>query len=190
MSDPKGKDVASEIVAPEIVTKKIAEIKPYWRNPRKNNNTILALQKSIERYGFNVPLVIDKDNVLVAGHARYKALRRMGVQEVPCIVSLLSNKKHKEFRILDNRIHEDTLWDVPVLENELKEMFSGTDLATFFEGTLDLVIDIDGLTEDSAADIDLDAKKPEPEPEPESELHAANLCPFCGVVVTPEDIIG
>ncbi len=59
-------------VVNKIVMKKLNEIKPYFKNPRKNDKTVEMLVKVIPQVGFNVPILIDKDGVIVKGHARYK----------------------------------------------------------------------------------------------------------------------
>ena len=65
----------------------LADLKPYEKNPRKNDNAVGALAKSIERFGFKVPIVIDADNVIVCGHTRYKAAQKLKLESVPCIVA-------------------------------------------------------------------------------------------------------
>ena len=58
----------------QTVMLKITEIKPYWRNPRRNDDAIGAVMQSIKQFGFNQPIILDADNVIIAGHTRYKAL--------------------------------------------------------------------------------------------------------------------
>lgn len=72
---------------PEIVYKSIKSIKPYERNPRKNDNAVDAVAESIKQFGFKVPVVIDKDGTIVCGHTRYKAAKKMGIDKIPCIVA-------------------------------------------------------------------------------------------------------
>ena len=74
-------------IAKEIIVKDINDITPYWRNPRKNDKTVDALCEIIPVVGFNVPVVIDKDGVIIKGHARYRACVKLGITKVPCIVS-------------------------------------------------------------------------------------------------------
>ena len=71
----------------EIVYKKIEELKPYEKNPRKNENAVKYVANSIKEFGFKVPIVIDKDNVIIAGHTRWKASKELGMDEVPCIIA-------------------------------------------------------------------------------------------------------
>ena len=71
----------------QIVMKKISEVKPYVRNPRKNDKTVNLLVEIIPKVGFNVPLVIDRNSIIVKGHARYAAAIRLGMEEIPCVVT-------------------------------------------------------------------------------------------------------
>lgn len=111
----------------------IAKIKPYWRNARKNEKTVGALKESIKQYGFNQPLVIDSNNVIITGHARFKALMQLGYKEVPCVVADLSEQKAKEYRIADNKTHEMTLWDNDNLIVELREIGNFETMQNFFD---------------------------------------------------------
>ena len=65
----------------------LADLKPYDKNPRRNDNAVDAVANSIRQFGFKVPLVIDADNVIVCGHTRYKAAQQLGLDRVPCIVA-------------------------------------------------------------------------------------------------------
>lgn len=106
----------------KIVMKPVNEIIPYWRNPRRNDKTVDALVEVISKSGFNVPLVIDKNNVVVKGHARLRAAKRLGMTEVPCIVSEASEDVIKADRIADNKIQELSRWDFGKLNMELDKL--------------------------------------------------------------------
>jgi ParB-like chromosome segregation protein Spo0J len=95
---------------------KIALIKPYWRNARENSQTIEQLKISIQKYGYNQPILLDTNNTIIAGHARYKALMELGWEEADCVISDMPEKEAKEFRIVDNKIHETSKW----IDNDLK----------------------------------------------------------------------
>ena len=103
----------------EIVMLKVEDIKPYFRNPRNNDKTVEALVKIIPRVGFNVPIVVDRDLVIIKGHSRWNASRILGLEEVPCIISSASEEQNNKDRILDNAIHELTEWDYEKLRVEL-----------------------------------------------------------------------
>jgi ParB/RepB/Spo0J family partition protein len=70
-----------------IVDIKLEELKPYENNPRNNEDAIEPVAKSIKEFGFKVPIVIDKNNIIIAGHTRYKAAKKLGLNKVPCIVA-------------------------------------------------------------------------------------------------------
>lgn len=100
----------------------IDTIRPYWRNPRINDATVALLKESITRYGFLVPIVVDKDSVIVTGHARYKASRELGFTDVPVIFAELDEEKAKEFRLVDNSIPEESQWEKMMLTLEMREL--------------------------------------------------------------------
>lgn len=108
----------------EIVIKSIKEIKPYEKNPRKNEDAVKYVAESIKQFGFKVPIVIDKENVIVAGHTRYKAAKNLGMDEVPCIVADdLTDEQIKAFRLADNKVAEKAEWDFDLLSEELDDLF-------------------------------------------------------------------
>lgn len=102
---------------------KLADLKPYENNPRKNDSAVGAVAKSIETFGFKVPIVIDSENVIVAGHTRYKAALALGLEKVPCIVADdLTDEQIKAFRLADNKTSELSSWDCGSLSAELVEL--------------------------------------------------------------------
>ena len=104
----------------QIYDKRLDEIKPYENNPRHNDNAVDAVAASIREFGFKVPLVVDSNGVIVAGHTRYKAAKFLGLQKVPCIVADdLSDEQVKAFRLADNKVSEAAEWDFGKLEEEL-----------------------------------------------------------------------
>ena len=114
-----------------IINKPIDEIIPYDKNPRHNDEAVEAVATSIREYGFKVPIIIDKDNIIVAGHTRVKAAKRLGMTEVPCIVADdLTDEQVRAFRIADNKTTEIAEWDFDLLRDELaalENMFTGFD---------------------------------------------------------------
>lgn len=107
----------------EIITKKISELIPYKNNPRKNDAAVELVANSIREFGFKVPCVIDKDNVLVCGHTRLKAARRLGMAEIPCVVADdLNDEQIKKFRIADNSVADKSGWDFELLKAEIGGM--------------------------------------------------------------------
>lgn len=99
---------------------KTTDLKPYENNPRINDNAIEAVANSIREFGFNVPIVIDKNNVIVAGHTRWKAANMLGLEKVPCIIADdLTEEQIKAFRLADNKVGELATWDFDKLCGEL-----------------------------------------------------------------------
>jgi ParB-like chromosome segregation protein Spo0J len=109
----------------EIIEKKLNELTPYEKNPRKNDDAVKYVAASIEQFGFKVPVVIDAAGVIVAGHTRYKAAKRLGLESVPCIVADdLNEEQIRAFRLADNKVGEVAEWDIDLLGEELEEIFN------------------------------------------------------------------
>lgn len=107
----------------EIIDRKINELKAYEKNPRKNDDAVKYVANSIREFGFKVPVVIDKDNTIVAGHTRIKAAKKLGMKTVPCIVADdLTEEQIKAFRLADNKVGEIAKWDDDLLAEELEEI--------------------------------------------------------------------
>ena len=106
-----------------IIEKDILDIKPYEKNPRKNEAAVSAVANSIKEFGFKVPVVIDKNNVIIAGHTRYKAAMQLGLMQIPCVIAEdLTPEQVKAFRLADNKVGEIAEWDYNLLEAELAEI--------------------------------------------------------------------
>lgn len=104
----------------EIINKKIDELIPYENNPRFNDDAVEYVANSIKQFGFKVPIIIDKNNVIVAGHTRYKASLELGLEEVPTIVADdLTEEQVKAFRLADNKVSEKAEWNFELLDEEL-----------------------------------------------------------------------
>ena len=124
----------------EIINKKIEELKPYENNPRFNDDAVEYVANSIKEFGFKVPIVIDKDNTIVAGHTRYKASIKLGLDEVPCIVADdLNEEQIKAFRLADNKVSEKAEWDFNMLDAEIADL--DIDMEDFGFEKLDINID-------------------------------------------------
>lgn len=107
----------------QIVEKKLKELIPYENNPRFNENAIEYVANSIEEFGFKVPIVIDKNNVIVCGHTRAKACERLGIKVVPCVVADdLTDEQIKAFRLADNKTAEIAEWDNELLNFEREDL--------------------------------------------------------------------
>lgn len=104
-----------------ITEMKVEDIHPYENNPRYNDQAVDAVAKSIQDFGFKVPIVIDKDNVIVTGHTRYKASLKLGLKTVPCIkADDLDENQIRAFRLADNKVSEIAEWNLDLLNEELK----------------------------------------------------------------------
>lgn len=107
----------------EIIYKNIKDLIPYENNPRINNKAIKNVAESIKQFGFKVPLVIDKNNVIVTGHTRYKASQKLGIKELPCIIADdLTEEQVKAFRLADNKVGEIAEWDWEILDQEIDDI--------------------------------------------------------------------
>ena len=107
-----------------IIEKNLKDIKPYEKNPRKNDNAVKYVANSIKKFGFKSPIVIDKNNVIVAGHTRYKASKKLGLDKVPCIIADdLTDEQIKAYRLVDNKVSELAEWDIDLLGEELDGIF-------------------------------------------------------------------
>lgn len=102
---------------------KITDLKEYENNPRHNDGAVAAVAESIKNFGFKVPIIIDKNNVIIAGHTRRKAAEMLGLDVVPCIIADdLTPAQVKAFRVADNKTAELAEWDMAKLNEELDEL--------------------------------------------------------------------
>ena len=114
----------------EIITKRVDELIEYEGNARRNDAAVAKVADSIKQFGFLQPITIDANNVIISGHTRLKAAKQLGLEEVPCIVQNLSEEDSKLARIIDNKSHEYSTWDVGKLHQELDGI--GMDFKTTF----------------------------------------------------------
>lgn len=103
-----------------IVEMAVNDLVPYENNPRKNDDAVEKVALSISAFGFKVPIVIDANNVIVTGHTRLKAAKKLGLKTVPCIkADDLTEEQIKAFRLADNKVAEFSEWDEEKLMKEL-----------------------------------------------------------------------
>ena len=115
--------------AKEIKMLPVDEVRPYGKNPRKNENAVKYVKASIEKFGFKVPIVIDKNRVIVCGHTRLMAAKSLGMTEVPCIYADdLTDEQIKAFRLADNKVGEFAEWDMDLLGEELADIGADCDI--------------------------------------------------------------
>jgi site-specific DNA-methyltransferase (adenine-specific) len=109
-----------------IVMTGINEIKPYAKNPRKNDRAVATVANSIEQYGFQQPIVVDRDHVIIVGHTRYRAAHKLNLTQVPVVIAhTLTDEQVRAYRLMDNRSNENAQWDNTLLMEELQEMLDG-----------------------------------------------------------------
>ena len=146
----------------KIEYKDISELIPYINNPRINDEAVDKVAASIKEFGFKNPIIIDKENVIIAGHTRLKAAKKLGLEEIPTIkVEDLTEQQIKAFRIADNKTSEFAEWDMELLEIELEgldDVFTGFDMK-----------DLDDMFPDDTEVIEDDFDEEPPE-EPISKL--------------------
>ncbi len=101
----------------------VDDLIPYVNNPRDNDGAVDYVAKSIKEFGFKVPIVVDKNYIVVAGHTRLKASKKLGLEKVPVIIADdLSDEKIKAFRVADNKVAEIAVWKEEELHQELTEL--------------------------------------------------------------------
>lgn len=110
----------------ELVKMKLADLIPYENNPRKNDQAVDAVVESIKQCGYVAPIIVDEENVILAGHTRYKALVKLGRKDVEVVVRAgLSDEQKRKYRILDNKTNEFAEWDFSKLEEEMANLDFG-----------------------------------------------------------------
>lgn len=108
----------------ELLNIKTSKLIPYEKNPRKNDEAAEMVANSIREFGFKVPIVIDRNYVVVCGHTRLKAAKKLNIREVPCIMADdLTDEQIKAFRLADNKVSESAEWDFDLLDEELDDLF-------------------------------------------------------------------
>ena len=146
----------------KVINAPINSIKPYENNPRNNDQGVDAVAKSIKEFNWQQPIVVDKDNVIIVGHTRYKAAKKLGMDKVPVVVAdNLSPEQVKAYRLADNKTGELTDWDMGLLNDELGDILD-IDMSDF---GFDLELGND--EDEQAQEDDFDEEPPE---EPKSKL--------------------
>lgn len=138
---------------PETAVVPIDGVTPYWRNPRRiSSEAVDKVASSISDYGWQQPIVTDRQGVIIVGHTRYEAARKLGLTQVPVLVSDLPEDKARQYRLVDNRSAELSQWDYDALATELREFEQGI-LDDFFP-EVDLKIGEAAASRDvTAADV-------------------------------------
>ena len=131
----------------------INKLLPYINNPRKNLN-IDKVASSIKEFGFQQPIVVDKNYTIVVGHTRFEAAKKLGLKEVPVQIANLNDNQAKAYSIADNRLNQDANWDTKLLNLEFNDLLSenvNLDTLGFSNDELDNLL----LKTDEESDVDL-----------------------------------
>ena len=166
-------------VISELVMVETTAIKPYFRNPRRNEKTIAKLVELIPKVGFNVPLVLDHDNVIVKGHARWTAAIQLGMPELPCVYTDADEETIRVDRLTDNRVAEMSEWEEELLKSELT-MVDNDAFADLLKG-----LDFELRDDEPAATPGQQPRSPSPapapaEPAPPITAYHEVTCSKCG----------
>jgi len=122
-----------------VKTLNLKEVKPYWRNPRNNVDAVAKVKESIEKFGYNQYISVDKSNVIITGHTRYEALTELGYQEIQVIEVDLTPQEAKQYRIIDNKVGEIAKWTDDLIL-ELKEIEDIDFMKGFFDNDISNII--------------------------------------------------
>ena len=110
----------------ELVTMKLGDITPYAKNARKNDAAVDAVAESIRQCTYVAPIIVDEDGIILAGHTRWKAMRKLGKKEAEVLVKAgLTEEQKAKYRLLDNKTNELADWDYDLLGEELRELDFG-----------------------------------------------------------------
>ena len=159
----------------------MSDVKVYEKNPRIPGRAVEAVAKSIEKYGYNSPIIVDKNLVIICGHVRYYALEKIGYEEVDVLISEMSEQAAKEYRIVDNKTSELASWDLEKLVPEIRKAEGIEDFFPQFPDFQSLL----GLDSKEAqySDEDFDTDDFADEMGERSQSHKDNAidltCPYC-----------
>ena len=170
----------------KIYQKSVNDLIPYVNNPRNNAGAVDAVASSIAEFGFKVPIVIDKNNIIVTGHTRLLAAKKLGLETVPVIIAgELTEAQIKAYRLVDNKVAELATWDDDLLAQEIEQLNDlNFDLTPF------------GFDEPEKDPEELDEAEEGTEGEPEEEpttqrgqiFRLGRHFLMCGDSTDPEDV--
>lgn len=142
-----------------IVNVNINDIIPYDKNPRFNDEAVEYVANSIKEFGFKVPVVLDKNNVIITGHTRVKACEKLGIEQVPCIYADdLTEEQVKAFRLADNKVSELSTWDWDKLNLELDDIVLDMKQFNFIVQEIDLDFNDEDFIQDTEITKNRDKK--------------------------------
>tara|TARA_R110000744_G_scaffold5660_1_gene20090 strand:+ start:753 stop:1256 length:504 start_codon:yes stop_codon:yes gene_type:complete len=156
-----------------IIELEIDEIKPYKDNPRVNKDAITVVKNSLSKFGWQQPLVLDKNNEIVVGHTRYYAAIELGMKKIPCLIADdLNDEKIKAYRIMDNKSSEYASWNYGLLTKEMQDILESGGLDLTFTGFSNN--EIDNMIDDINVELEDESSV--------ARMDELNLitCPDCG----------
>lgn len=158
----------------KVIETNISEVMPYDNNPRFNDNAVDKVAKSIEQFGFQQPIVVDKNMVIIVGHTRYEAAKELGLETIPVVVAdMLSAEQVNAYRLVDNKTAEYSSWDFEKLEQEIDNI-TNIDLSIFNFGN-----DCEELVELADEDISEFFEPINPDDQQAKKVKTCT-CPKCG----------
>lgn len=159
----------------QVVEMDIGALKPYEKNPRLNDQAVDAVARSLQEFGWQQPIVVDANKVIIIGHTRLKAAKQLGYQKVPCVVAEgLTSEQVRALRIADNKTGEIAEWDFKLLPEELQALCGAGYDATLTGFSLE---DIGDILAGEDAPID-GATDPDAVPEPPKESESRPGCVY------------
>lgn len=168
----------------KIIEMDISEVIPYANNPRDNSKAIDAVAASIREFGFKVPVVIDRNNILITGHTRLEAAKKLGITKIPAIRAAdLTDAQVKAFRLADNKVAEIATWDDKALAAELQALDDmDFDMSDFGFADDELRGDIENLEDPEIPE------EPDPICQPGDIYQLGRHRLMCGDCTRPEDM--
>lgn len=157
----------------EIIFKSVEDLVPYENNPRNNADAIDYVAKSIKEFGFRVPIVIDKNNVIITGHTRLEAAKKLKMKEVPTVVADdLTEEQVNAYRLADNKVSEIADWDYDLMLEEIQD------------------IDLDDLKLFDINDLEIEfVDEEESKPEEKKDDDYYFKCPNCQKLINKEELL-
>lgn len=177
----------------KIVMMSTDELIPYNHNPRVNDGAVDAVAKSIEEFGFRNPIIVDKNNVIIAGHTRLKASKKLGLKKVPVIVADdLTDEQANALRLVDNKTNELANWDFARLKDELDKIPSTIDMSAFDFDMEEIDAEVRSLIDEDTDTTEDEAPEVDEENEPVTKLgdiyKLGNHRLMCGDSMKSEDV--
>ncbi len=179
----------------QIIMMKITDVIPYEKNPRFNDDAVAAVAASIKEFGFQQPIVVDKDLVIIVGHTRLKAAEQLGLTEVPVLVAdNLTPEQVQAYRIADNKTGEIAEWDYNLLPVEIKELQEANfdlSLLGFDADELDKILNSseENVVTEGMTDADAVPEVPEETASRPGEIYRLGKhLLMCGDATKPKDV--